>query len=118
MKSIINLAILLAYCSLFLVSGCSTARTARNEAPPILTQDELIRPYVKMGRIKITREVYGTDYSLSPDIKAWGIAAVRHEAEKMGADAVILPEVTGRTITTGLIPATEYHATGFAIKFK
>lgn len=102
-----------------LQSGCSTTRqTSRSNELPILSQDELIRPYVKLGRIQVTREVYGTDYSVSPDITAWGLAAVRQEAEKLGADAVMLPEVTGISTTTGLIPTTEFHATGFAIKFK
>ena len=85
---------------------------------PILSQDELIRPYIKLGRIQVTREVYGTDYAVSPDITAWGLSAVRQEAAKLGADAVMLPEVTGRTITSGILPLTEYRATGFAIKFK
>ena len=98
---------------------CSTTKqTSHDEGLPILSQDELIRPYTKLGRIQVTREVYGTDYSLSSDIKAWGLAAVRQEAEKMGADAIMSPEVTGRTTTYGIIPSTEYHATGFAIKFK
>jgi hypothetical protein len=102
-----------------LLNGCSTTRqSSHNDGLPILSQDELIRPYIKLGRIQVTREVFGTDYSMSPDIKAWGLAAVRQEAEKMGADAIMLPEVTGRSTTYGIIPSTEYHATGFAIKFK
>lgn len=104
--------------SLYL-NGCSTLHQSRsNEGLPVLSQNELIRPYTKMGRIQVTREVFGSDYSLTPDIKAWGIAAIRQEAEKLGADAVILPEVTGRTTSYLFIPSTEYHATGFAIKFK
>jgi hypothetical protein len=118
MKCANNSLFLLIFCFLLALQGCSTKAAVRNDQPPILSQDELIRPYSKIGRIQVTREVYGMDYSLSPDIKAWGYAAIRHEAEKMGADAVMLPEVTGRTTTTGLIPATEYRATGFAIKFK
>jgi hypothetical protein len=85
---------------------------------PILSQDELIRPYTKLGRIQVTREIFGSDFSWSPDIKAWGLNAVRQEAEKMGADAVIFPEVSGGTAKNGIIPSTEYRATGIAIKFK
>jgi hypothetical protein len=100
-------------------TGCSTNRhNVRTDEIPILSQDELIRPYIKLGRIQVTREVYGTDYSISPDISAWGLSVVRQEALKLGADAVMLPEVTGRTTTSGIIPLTEYRATGFAIKFK
>lgn len=102
-----------------MLSGCSLDRhTARADDPPILSQDELIRPYIKVGRIQVTREVYITDYSMSPDIKTWGFSAVRHEAGKLGADAVILPEITEQRTTNGILPSTEYIATGFAIKFK
>lgn len=112
---LIIISILLSF---FLIS-CSMPRvTSRNDELPILSQDELIRPYTKIGRIQITREVFFTDYAITPDIMAWGLAAVRHEAERMGADAVILPEVTGRITTYNILPSTEYRATGFAIKFK
>jgi ABC-type uncharacterized transport system auxiliary subunit len=121
MKRINNSSILFIL-SLLLVlalSGCSSSKTApQNDPPPLLSQDELIRPYTKMGRIVVTREVIGTDYRVSSDIKAWGLSAIRLEAEKMGADAVILPEVTGHSTMYGVIPSTEYLATGFAIKFK
>jgi hypothetical protein len=90
-----------------------------HELPPILAQDELIRTYTKVGRIQVSREVYGiADYQLTPDIREWGFNAVREEAAKMDADAVILPEVTGHTTTYLVMPTTEYRATGIAIKFK
>ena len=116
-----NVAILFALLLTFsiLLGGCSATRPpSRTDGPPILSLDELIRPYTKLGRILVTRETYGSDYSLTPDIEAWGLAAIRLEADKMGADAIILPEITGRTTTYGIIPSTEYRATGFAIKFK
>jgi hypothetical protein len=114
-SSVLCITILLT----MLLSSCSAIRqTSGSDGLPILSQDELIRPYVKLGRIQVTREVYGSDYSLSPDIKAWGYNAIRQEAEKLGADAITLAEVTGRTTTSGIIPSTEYRATGFAIKFK
>jgi hypothetical protein len=102
-----------------LITGCTVSRPGfAGDAIPILTQDELIRPYTKLGRIQVTRESYVVDYSLTPDIKAWGLAAIRQEAEKMGADAIMLPEITGRSTMYGVIPSTEYRATGYAIKFK
>lgn len=101
------------------LSSCSiTTLAINNDGLPVLSQDELIRPYIKLGRIQVTREVYGSDLILSPDITAWGLAAVQQEAEKMGADAIMLPEVTGRRSIYGIFPSTEYVATGFAIKFK
>lgn len=104
------------------VTGCSTTKTSVSpprELPPILAQDELLRPYTNLGRIQITREIFGIlDYKQNPDIREWGYAAIRSEADKMGADAVIFPEVTGATTTYILFPSTEYRATGVAIKFK
>lgn len=116
-----NTLILLVFILLLsvLLSSCSsTKQTLHNEGVPILTQDELVRPYTKIGRIQVTRETFLSDYLMTSDVKAWGLAAVRREAEKMGADAVMFPEITVRSTTNGIIPSTEYCATGFAIKFK
>jgi len=121
MININNSAILFVFlllCTTLLSSCITTGVSGNNDGLPILSQDELIRPYTKLGRIQVTRETYGSDYSMPPDIKTWGLAVLRQEAEKMGADAIMLPEVTGRTTTYGIIPSTEYRATGFAIKFK
>lgn len=102
-----------------LTGGCSLFGSAKPlEAPPILVEEELIRPYDKLGRIQVTREVYGSDYMAESDIQEWGFAAIRAEAAKMGADAVILPEVSGRTATFMVLPATEYRASGVAIRFR
>jgi hypothetical protein len=117
MSRIVNTAFSLLI--LFLLGGCAYFAPADSgELPPVLTEDEILRPYIKLGRIQITREAYGSDYTMSPDIRNWGVMAVRQEAAKMGADAVILPEVTGNTITYAILPSTEYRATGVAIKFK
>ena len=103
---------------LLLTTSCVTLPSP-HELPPILAQDELIRAYVKLARVQATREVYGIfDYQFSPDIREWGFTAIREEAAKMGADAVILPEVSGRTVEYSILPTTEYRATGIAIKFK
>ncbi len=104
------------------IGGCASLTgniPVGRDLPPILAQDELIRPYTTIGRIQVTREVYGiADPLMTSEIREWGHTAIRTEAAKMGADAVILPEVTGRSITYLVIPSTEYRATGVAIKFK
>ena len=104
------------------LSGCagvdSNTRGDSSSLPPILTQDEVVRPYIQLGRIQITREVFTTDALTKTNVYDWGTAALRREAAKMGADAVILPEINGVKITTGLLPSTEFSATGVAIKFK
>jgi hypothetical protein len=65
-----------------LLNGCSTAAPSyHSNGLPILSQEELIRPYTKFGRIQITRETFGSEYSLSSDIKAWGLAALQQKSE-------------------------------------
>jgi ABC-type uncharacterized transport system auxiliary subunit len=116
-NQLISLLFLLM-CISTLSSCITTKQVSHFDNIPVLSQDELIRPYVKLGRIQVTRTMYASDYSLTPDIRAWGLSAVKQEGDKMGADAIMLYEVTGRTTTFGIIPSTEYIATGFAIKFK
>lgn len=105
-----------------LLAGCagvdSNTRDDSSSLPPILNQDEVMRPYVKLGRIQITREVFTTDALVSTDVYDWGTAALRREAARMGADAIIFPEVNGNHTTSGVVPSTEFRATGMAIKFK
>jgi len=107
---------------MLLLAGCagmdSNTRNDASGLPPILAQDEIMRDYISLGRIQITREVFTTDALIKSDVYDWGTAALRREAAKMGADAVIFPEVNGTRITTGLLPSTEFRATGVAIKFK
>jgi hypothetical protein len=105
-----------------LLAGCagvdSNTRDDSSAFPPILTQDEVVRPYTRLGRIQITREVFTTDALVKTDVYDWGTAALRREAAKMGADAIIFPEVSGENVKSGLLPSTEFRATGVAIKFK
>ena len=104
------------------VSGCAALSPFipqfNSQLPPILAQDEVSRSYVKLGRIVITREVYIFDGLITSDVREWGFEAIRREAAKMGADAVVFPEVSGAHTMTSVLPATEYRATGIAIKFK
>lgn len=108
----------------FLVAGCATTvqyfEKENGNLPPILSQDEVQRPYAKLARVEITREMYAFAFDgiINPDIKAWGFAALRREAGKLGADAVIFPEITGQSVTGVVLPSTEYRASGIAIKFK
>lgn len=109
---------------LLLTCGCSALPfgTGLNSAPPVLALEEAEkRPYIKIGRINIRRTVYINDYAMSPNLQEWAVEALQHEAEKLGADAVILPEISSRELSqVGLpsFPATEYKAAGTAIRFK
>jgi len=104
--------------SAILLTSCATSLIqvgSDSGLPPILREDELIRPYSKLGRIQITVEIYAVEL---PNLQNWGFRALREEAAKMGADAVMLPEVTSRASTYLIVPSNEYRATGVAIKFK
>lgn len=111
-----NLILLLLVLTLS-ITGCATTFTGT--LPPILTQDEIACPYNSIGKIQVSRDVYGPfDYNITPAIREWGRDALRAEAGKMGADAVIFPEISGNSFTFIFIPSTEYRAVGEAIKFK
>lgn len=117
-----RIALLLAV-TLVTLSGCVAVpplHMGASNLPPLMTLDELGVGYQKVGRIHVTRKVYGTDYAISPNLHEWAILALREEAGKLNADAVILPEITSRQLDIVVFPsfpATEYRAAGVAIKF-
>lgn len=106
-----------------LVTGCAffAAKEPEKELPVVLTQDEILRPYAQLGRIQITKNVYLTDQTLKSSMQEWGLQALREEARKLGADALMLPDISSREqalyIFPGL-PVYEWRATGIAIRFK
>ena len=108
---------------MILITGCAALPIPSGSGgnlPPVMSADELRQPYNKIGRIQVTRKVYFSDYAVSPNLHEWATQALREEAGKLNADAVILPEVTSRQIDIVVFPAfpaTEYRATGVAIKF-
>jgi hypothetical protein len=104
--------------SLLLSYGCATTAKHSAELPPILTQEELQRPYQKLGAIEVHRERYGSQADLSPEDLAWGYQALRVEAGKMGADAVIFPEVKSEREVHIIFPSSDMTAKGIAIKFR
>lgn len=110
------LAVLLLLCAM-LGGGC-TRVVYRSDAPPILTQDELLRPYQKVGKIEVRRVRWGDREDLTPADYGWAKDALRAEAAKIGADAVILPEVKVEMDTYLFFPKSEITARGTAIKFR
>lgn len=113
---------LMLRCTVFVIlalglSSCVTfyQKGDVSSLPPILMQDEVIRPYTTLGRIKLSTDMY---LSQTPDPQEWGKRVLREEAARMGADAVMLPEISSRPAPHLIIPANEYRATGVAIRFK
>jgi len=111
------LPVLLLLCLMLSAGGC-TKVVFRKDAPPILTQDELLRPYKKVGTIEVHRVRYGEKEDLTPADYSWANDALRAEAAKIGADAVILPEVKVEMDTYIFFPRSEMTARGTAIKFR
>lgn len=110
--------ILATFLLLLILSGCATSMVYTDNANsivPILSQDELIKPYTKLGKINISVDLFLSPF---PDVKEWGERALKDECEKLGCDAVIFPEISSRPAPHLIIPANEYRATGIAIKFK
>ena len=109
---------LVLLCGTLLSSGCATTGNRGAELPPILAQDELLRPFQKIGVIEVQRERYGSPEDLTQADYSWGYRVLREQAAKMGADAVIFPEIKSDLQTYILFPSSEMTAKGIAIKFR
>ena len=102
---------------LLFACGCAAVKVQTESLPPLLAQDELLRPYHKMASIEVSRERYGSPSDLTPADYSWGYRALQQEAAKIGADAVILPEIKVEMESYILFPTSEIKAKGVAIKF-
>jgi hypothetical protein len=109
---------LLLICTLILTCSCATVPPPPQELPPLLTQDELLRPYQKVATIEVNRERYGFSSDLTPVDYDWAYRALRQEAARIGADAVITPEVRVELRSHLWFPISEMRAKGIAIKFR
>jgi hypothetical protein len=121
MRAIEKMLIILLF--FVLSAGCSTLAPKESDTnlPVVLTQDEILRPYTQLGRIQITKNVYLTDHDLKSNLQEWGLRSLQEEAKKLGADALMLPDISSRELALFIfpgLPAYEWRATGIAIKFK
>ena len=113
-----RLAILLV-CALFFSAGCATTTDEQTgQLPPILAQDELLRPYQKVASIEVRRARYGSPSDLTPADYDWAYQALRLEGNRIGADAVITPEVRVELKRYLFYPVSRMNARGIAIKFQ
>jgi hypothetical protein len=115
-RSILPAALLAS--AVLLCGACASVSVHTKELPPILSQDELLRPYDKAGTITVHRERYGDPQDLTPDDYSWAYHALREEAARIGADAVILPEVKVELERYIFFPTSDMKAKGIAIKFR
>ncbi|MBT1076194.1 hypothetical protein [Geobacter grbiciae] len=107
--------------SALLTAACATITPATapdpNRLPPVLAQDEIIRPYTKLGTVEVSRERLGHIDDLKNEADEWAYDALGTEAAKLGADAIILPEVQAKKGSYLFFPSTSIKAKGIAIRF-
>src|SRR4051794_10580163 len=103
-------SILLVVCAVSLSCSCARVQVKQHNLAPLLSQDELLKPYDKMANIEVTRERYGFPEDLTIEDFSWGYYALREEASKLGADAVILPEVSIERQVFTFVPTTDMRA--------
>ncbi|ANA40788.1 hypothetical protein A2G06_11430 [Geobacter anodireducens] len=105
-----------------LLAACATTPQIADEAdrdlPPILAQDEIFRPYVKIGTVEVNLKRYGRIEELQQEAEEWARDALSIEASKIGADAVILPEVRIEKNTYIIFPVMYVKGKGTAVKFQ
>ena len=101
-----------------ILSGCGTVRHQPRALPPIMTQEELQRPYVKLGVLEYSRERIGNVEGLTSQDYEWAYKELREGALRLEADAVILPEVRFEQSSFLLFPSGEIKAKGVAIRFR
>ena len=109
---------LLLACAVCLVCSCASVSVNKESLPPILTQEELLRPYDKVAEIVVHRNRFGLPADLTSSDYSWAYQTLREEAAKLGADAVILPELKMETQTYDLFPTNSMRAKGLAIRFR
>lgn len=85
--------------------------------PPVMAQEELGRPYTKVGVVSVSRVRLGSMSDLTSEDYGWAHQALAEEAGKIGADAVILPEVKVEASSYLYIPVSDIKARGVAIRF-
>jgi hypothetical protein len=99
-----------------LLSGCAGIGRYGRELPPVFSQDQLPRQFVKIGQLTVTRERYGAPEDLGPADYEWAYRALREEAAKIDADGIIFPEVTVQSTTYILFPSSEISARATAVR--
>jgi len=108
-------------CAVGLAAGCASTPqpVAKKELPPVLSREEVLRPYQKVAVVEVHRTRYGSPSDLTPQDYAWVYDALRQEASRLGADAVIFPEVKVEVEQNYIMfPSSEMRGKGVAIKFQ
>lgn len=103
---------------LLLLTACASLQNTQASPPPVLAQDEVFRPYVKVGTVEVFGKRFAHPDDIKDEIGEWAHDALSTEAAKVGADAVIFPEIHTEKSSFLFIPVTTINARGIAIKFR
>ena len=99
------------------VSGCAGLQ-ASAALPVVIKAEDLVgRGYERIGQVQVSRERFGGDV-LSTDDFSWAGQALQEEARKIGADAILQPELTVSTQSFLLFPMAEVRGRATAIRFR
>jgi uncharacterized protein YbjQ (UPF0145 family) len=98
--------------------GCAGVPTTADPYPPILSAEEIPRAYVKLAVLDVHNDRFGAVEGLAPADYAWAHQALREEAARIGADAVIQPEVRVEVSSFLFFPRSEIHARAIAVRFR
>lgn len=111
----------LALLSLLALTACMRIETLDKRVtpadPPIMSIESVQKPYVKVATIQTARRVLGSINELDADDLEWGYRALRKEACRVGADAVLFPEISTDFRSFSLIPYTVIKAKAIAVRF-
>lgn len=100
------------------VAGCASHRHLNSALPPVMELDEAQRPYVKLGELYYSRDRFGSVEGISSEDREWAISELREAAGRLGADAVIFPEIRFEQNTFIIFPIGQIKAKGIAIRFR
>jgi hypothetical protein len=100
------------------LAGCATILPYPQPQPPVLAQDEVKKPYIKIGVVECSKESFGSIDALAPADYDWAYGELREAARRIGADAIITPELRVEQDTFILFPTSTIKAKGIAIRFR
>lgn len=100
-----------------LLTACTGLQQSTMQPVVIKAEDLVGRGYERIGQVQVTRERLGVDV-LTADDFGWANGALQEEAQKMGADAILQPELFIKSESLLFIPVTEIRARATAIRFR
>lgn len=110
-------AIVVALVAGILLTACAGLQQSATQPVVIKAEDLVGRGYERLGQVQVTRERLGADV-LTTDDFGWASGALQEEAQKMGADAILQPELFIKSESLLFIPLTVIRARATAIRFR